>query len=424
MKNYMWNHWFWVTVSVSSLRVSSAESRERLSNEDTPSKTQIKTAGNSSDIYSKNEPLKFSKEFKTNSLKKSDNNNGIFMKTLIKTLASKVVRPSPPTGVVTSPQDRGRRPRLVLGPHNKNNVRVIKNSEPNFLKKLFSKIRKFAKVTLASKHGGNGGDSAIYNIPVKPNKSVNGSNKAWELEEDISLEENHNDEDNDINTSVREQTTQFNNDISLRQSVHLPSSSFQSFNPPKPDQEGNERRLPKDEPEQDGFRSDEARGRSLSLDFFSNNLPEKYETKHRVSSTEFVREKYVKSDNHKPTVFLGKRFLEEEESEIIVERDSKIDLLEFTNFLIITIGVFVFILLSSVLVLLLVCQHRGRKESLETSSMSDTSSSCDASQISESTIVSFNTKGEGLRSYRDFDELETLDNDYFLSSLEDISMQM
>ena len=50
----------------------------------------------------------------------------------------------------------------------------------------------------------------------------------------------------------------------------------------------------------------------------------------------------------------------------------------------------------------MVCQHRPLKGVEETSNLSDTASSCGASQISESTIVSFNSAGarEGLRSYK------------------------
>merc|ERR1719481_407124 len=117
----------------------------------------------------------------------------------------------------------------------------------------------------------------------------------------------------------------------------------------------------------------------------------------------------------------------ETKAKIVVKSDTNIDLLEFTNFLIITIGVFLFLTLSFVLVLVLVCQHRGRKVVSEEGSICESStSSCEsASQLSESTIVSFNTQpGEARRSYRDFDDLACLDNDYFLSSLEDISVQV
>ena len=91
-------------------------------------------------------------------------------------------------------------------------------------------------------------------------------------------------------------------------------------------------------------RSAAARGRSLALDSFVTNQEE-------VVVRE--EEEMVRSEETAALRSAG-------EQEMVMAREGKVDLLHFTNLLIITMGVVVFLLLSSVLVATVVCQHRGK----------------------------------------------------------------
>ena len=72
-------------------------------------------------------------------------------------------------------------------------------------------------------------------------------------------------------------------------------------------------------------RSSEARGRSLSFEGREEASEEETE-----EVLEEVKEEVI-----------------EEREEMMMEREASVDLLQFTNFLVVTIGVFVFVLLSS-----------------------------------------------------------------------------
>jgi len=166
-------------------------------------------------------------------------------------------------------------------------------------------------------------------------------------------------------------------------------------------------------------RSSEARGRSLELDKLSLH---KQETD--------VEEEVVKKQG---IVALGRAegrvaLRREKESSVsregrmVVERSTGVDLLQFTNFLIVTVGVAVFIILSSVLVGTVACQHRRRQKAADNFPDDSSCSSCPSS-LSNSTMVSYNSSGMRGIEGEVCEDLYSLDNDYFLSSLEDISIQ-
>jgi len=164
-------------------------------------------------------------------------------------------------------------------------------------------------------------------------------------------------------------------------------------------------------------RSKEARGRSLwgfgggSERLVIGESDEKERNSEDESNFSFSNDRTV---NESPIAI-------EKEANIILEQESRIYLLEFSNIVIIVIAVGIFIVIAVVLTLLLLCRsHKPPVKSCE--AVSDVSSN--SSPVPQKSVISYNCEGTRLKQPCLSDELYSLDSDYFLSSLEDISAQV
>jgi len=164
-------------------------------------------------------------------------------------------------------------------------------------------------------------------------------------------------------------------------------------------------------------RSKEARGRSLwgfdrgSEEHVTEGADEKERNSEDESNFSFSNDRTV---NESPIAI-------EKEANIILEQESRIYLLEFSNIIVIVIAVGIFIVIAIVLSTTLLCRtHTKQVKSCQQAA--DVSSSC--SPVPQKSVISYNSEGSRSRQSCLSDELYSLDSDYFLSSLEDISAQV
>jgi len=160
-------------------------------------------------------------------------------------------------------------------------------------------------------------------------------------------------------------------------------------------------------------RSKEARGRSLwgSEERVIEEDDEKERNYEDESNFSFSNDRTI---NESPIAI-------EKEANIILEQESRIYLLEFSNIIIIIIGVGIFIIIAAVLVTILLCRsHKKQVKSCQ--QVSEVSSNC--SPVPQKSVISYHSEGSRGKQSCLSDELYSLDSDYFLSSLEDISAQV
>jgi len=164
-------------------------------------------------------------------------------------------------------------------------------------------------------------------------------------------------------------------------------------------------------------RSKEARGRSLwgfdsgSQERVIEEDNEKERNSEDESNFSFSNDRTV---NESPIAI-------EKEANIILEQESRIYLLEFSNIIVIVIAVGIFIVIAVVLTTTLLCRtHTKQVKSCQQAA--EVSSNC--SPLPQKSVISYNSEGSRSRQSCLSDELYSLDSDYFLSSLEDISAQV
>jgi len=161
-------------------------------------------------------------------------------------------------------------------------------------------------------------------------------------------------------------------------------------------------------------RSKEARGRSLwgvdmgsEMDRLGDNIKVEEE-----SLLSFPNERNVNENQYKM----------KKKSNLILDQESTIYLFEFSNIVIIVIAAGIFVALLVVLTVSLLCHH-AHKETVKACDQYSDVSSC-SSSIPDKTVISYNSEGNRSKQSYLCDDLYSLDSDYFLSSLEDISVQI
>jgi len=164
-------------------------------------------------------------------------------------------------------------------------------------------------------------------------------------------------------------------------------------------------------------RSKEARGRSLwgfdggSEERIIEDDDEKERNSEDESNFSFSNDRTI---NESPIAI-------EKEANIILEQESRIYLLEFSNIIVIVIAVGIFIVIAVVLSTTLLWRtHTKQVKSCQQAA--EVSSNC--SPLPQKSVISYNSEGSRSRQSCLSDELYSLDSDYFLSSLEDISAQV
>jgi len=164
-------------------------------------------------------------------------------------------------------------------------------------------------------------------------------------------------------------------------------------------------------------RSKEARGRSLwgfekgPGEHVSEGSDEKERNLEDESNFSFSNDRTV---NDSPIAI-------EKEANIILEQESRIYLLEFSNIIIIVIAAGIFIVIAVVLSTTLLCRTQT-KQVKSCQQASEVSSTC--SPLPQKSVISYNSEGSRGRQSCLSEDLYSLDSDYFLSSLEDISAQV
>jgi len=325
--------------------------------------------------------------------------------------------PSPNQNSVSPPLTHSQQQHIGLGSLERWRLRKEERTS-SFLERLLSKIKRFARVTLAGR--------------AKPEKEDEEEEKGEEI---IIMVEEEDRKAPGVRVGLKEKEEKVKMDLKEMEATTPPPSSsstspvwesrkligrggWRQIGPSKGSWRGHLEENEGVSEEGVRSRSSEARGRSLELDTLSLRTQETEEEEGVVKNQGAVA---LGRAEGRVALRGEKESLVRREGRMVVERSTGVDLLQFTNFLIVTVGVAVFIIISSVLVGTVVCQHRRRQKAADNFPDDSSCSSCPSS-LSNSTMVSYNSSGlRGIEGEM-CEDLYSLDNDYFLSSL-DISIQ-